>query len=291
MVAVKNGVVFPQTEIGADPAGVRAYAQAVQQMGYEHLAAYDHVLGADASVRPGWTGTYSSESLFHEPMVLFAHLAAVVPGLELVTSVIILPQRQTALVAKQAAEVDLLTGGRLRFGVGIGWNDVEYEGLGMNFRNRGRRFEEQIDLMRQLWTKPVLSYDGKYERITSAGINPLPIQKPIPIWIGASAEAAIKRAAEMADGYFPQRPLEGGWAATLDRVREWRRAAGRSVDDFGIDARVNASSGTPDDWHRTAEEWRALGVTHLTVNTMNGGLRGPDAHVERLRQVLPALSP
>jgi probable F420-dependent oxidoreductase len=285
---MRIGVVFPQTEIGSDPSGVKQYAQAAQQMGYEHLMAYDHVLGADPSVRPGWTG-YAAQDLFHEPMVLYGYLAAVTPSLELVTAVIILPQRQTVLAAKQAAEVDILTHGNFRYGIGIGWNPVEYEGLGMNFRDRGRRFEEQIELLRRLWTEPLLNYDGKYHKITAAGLNPLPVQRPIPLWIGASAEPAIKRAAEVADGYFPQRPLEGGWPATLEKVREWRSKAGKDPNDFGIDARVNLATGTPDDWRKAADEWRALGATHLTVNTMNGGLRGPDEHVKRLREGLAAL--
>jgi len=286
---VKIGVVFPQTEIGADPAGVRAYAQAVQQMGFNHLAVYDHVLGADTSARPDFRGPYTSESLFHEPMVLFGYLAAVAPRLELVTSVIILPQRQTALMAKQAAEVDVLTGGKQRFGIGIGWNDVEYEGLGMEFRNRGRRFEEQIELLRRLWTEPVLTFEGRYHHITAAGINPLPVQRPIPLWIGASAEAALKRAAVLADGYFPQRPLEGGWSATIEKMRQWRAEAGKDPDSLGIDARAPVAAGTPDDWHKAAEEWRALGATHLSINTMNAGLRGPDAHVKRLGEALAAI--
>jgi probable F420-dependent oxidoreductase len=283
------GVVFPQTEIGADPAGVRAYAQAVQDLGFKHLLAYDHVLGADPSNRPGWSG-YALEDMFHEPMVLYGYLAAVAPQLELVTGVIILPQRQTVLAAKQAAEVDVLSAGKLRFGVGIGWNPVEYEGLGMDFKNRGRRLEEQIDLLRRLWTEPVLDYAGRYHAITAAGLNPLPVQRPIPIWIGASAEPALKRAAELADGYFPQRPLEGGWPATMDRMREWLVAAGRDPSTFGVDQRINANDGTPDDWRTTAEEWRALGATHLTVHTMRCGLLGPDAHVERLRQAKEALT-
>jgi probable F420-dependent oxidoreductase len=203
--------------------------------------------------------------------------------------VIILPQRQTVLVAKQAAALDVLSNGRLRLGVGIGWNPVEYEALGMNFRNRARRFEEQIDLLRQLWTEPVITYEGQYHTITAAGLNPMPIQRPIPVWIGASAEPAIKRAAELADGYFPQRPLQGGWPATLDKIRGWLSAAGRDPAGFGIDARVQAGSGTPDDWRQQAEQWRGLGATHLSINTMNGGLRGPDAHVERLRQALQAV--
>src|SRR5918912_914154 len=182
------GAIFPQTEIGPDPAGVRAYAQAVQAMVLQHLEAYDHVLGADPAGHPGWEGTYDVNSQFHEPFVLFGLLAGVAPGLELVTAVIVLPQRQAALVAKQSAEVDVLTGGKLRLGVGIGWNAVEYEALGMDFHNRGRRFEEQIELMRRLWVEPSVDFQGKYHRVTAAGINPMPVQRPIPVWIGASAE-------------------------------------------------------------------------------------------------------
>jgi probable F420-dependent oxidoreductase len=283
------GVVFPQTEIGADPAGVRTYAQAVQQLGFEHLMVYDHVVGADPQSYPGWSGPYTSKSMFHEPFAVFGYLAALAPGLELVTGVIILPQRQTVLVAKQAAEVDVLSSGKFRLGVGIGWNKVEYEALGMDFHNRGRRFEEQIELMRRLWTEPVVSFEGRYHRVVAAGLNPLPVQRPIPLWIGGSSEPAIKRAAEMADGYFPQRPLEGGWPATMERIREWRQAAGRDPSDFGIEARLNANTGTPDDWHKTVVEWQGLGATHLSINTMGAGLQTPDAHVERLEQALQAV--
>lgn len=283
------GVVFPQTEIGADAGGVRAYVQAVQDMGFQHLEVYDHVIGADPAGYPGWSGPYNVNSLFHEPFVLFGYLAALAPRLELVTSVIILPQRQTVLVAKQAAEVDVLTGGRLRLGVGIGWNQVEYEALGIDFRTRARRFEEQIDVMRRLWSEQSVTYEGRFHTIHAAGIKPLPIQRPIPVWIGGSAESALKRAAEVADGFFPQRPLEGGWPATIERMRGWVAAAGRDPDQFGIDARVQASVGGPDEWRKQADEWRALRATHLSVNTMNAGLQGPDAHIERLRQVREAI--
>ena len=286
---MQMGAVFPQTEIGADAAGVRAYAQAARELGYRHLMAYDHVLGADPAGHPGWSGPYTHRSTFHEPFVLFGYLAATVPGLEFVTGVIILPQRQTALVAKQAAELDMLAGGRCRLGVGIGWNHVEYEALGMEFRNRARRFEEQIALLRRLWQEPVLTFEGRFHRVTAAGINPLPIQRPIPVWVGGSAEAALKRAARIADGFFTQRPLAEGWPATIDKLREWVRAAGRDPAAFGIDARINAGTGTPDEWHRAVEEWRSLGATHISINTMGGGLLGPDAHVERLREVAQVL--
>ncbi len=204
---------------------------------------------------------------------------------------LVLPQRQTALVAKQAAEIDILTGGRFRLGVGLGWNFVEFEALGEDFRNRGRRSEEQIEVLRRLWTEPAVDFEGRYHRIPAAGINPLPVQRPIPIWIGGSAEAALRRTALLADGYFPQRPLEGGWAATLERIRGWMEEAGRNPADLGIEWRLGVGEGTPDDWRREAEEWKALGATHLSVTTTRGGLRGPDAHIDRIRQAAEALLP
>ena len=283
------GVVFPQTEIGADPGGVHAFAQAAEEIGYGHLLAYDHVLGADVSQRSDWPGPYTAEHQFHELFVLFGYLAAVAPGLELVAGVLVLPQRQTALVAKQAAEVDLLTGGSLRLGVGLGWNYVEFDALGEDFRNRGRRSEEQIDVLRRLWTEPVVEFEGRWHRIPAAGLNPLPVQRPIPIWIGGSAEVAIRRAARLADGFFPQRPLEGGWPATMERFRGWIEEAGRNPADMGVEWRLNVAEGTPDDWRRSAEEWRALGATHVSVAAMRGGL-DVDGHIARIGEAFTALS-
>jgi probable F420-dependent oxidoreductase len=287
---MRLGAVFPQTEIGADPAGVRAFAQGVSELGFDHLMAYDHVLGADRERHQHLVGPYRAEHMFHEILVLFGYLAGVAPGLELVTGVVIAPQRQSALLAKQAAEIDLLTGGRFRLGLGIGWNDVEYEALGMDFSNRGRRFDEQIELLRRLWTEPVFDFQGRWHTVTAAGINPLPVQQPIPIWIGGSAERALQRAARLADGLFPQRPLEGGWPATLERMREWATEAGRNFDEFGIDQRISVAEGTSDEWRAIAEEWRGLGATHLTLATMGGGLEGADGHLERLREAKAALA-
>ncbi|MGH3489331.1 MAG: LLM class F420-dependent oxidoreductase, partial [Actinopolymorphaceae bacterium] len=201
---MRIGVVFPQTSIGADRGAIRTYAQAVEELGYTHLLAFDHVLGADPAQHPGWSGPYTHVSTFHEPFVLFGFLAGI-SSLELVTGVIVLPQRQTALVAKQAAEVDILTDGRSRLGVGIGWNTVEYEALGEDFHTRGRRMEEQIEVMRRLWTEPVLTFEGRDHRITAAGIAPLPVQRPVPIWLGAqSAPRSLRRAGRLGDGWMPQ---------------------------------------------------------------------------------------
>jgi len=287
---VRLGVVFPQTEIGSDAGGVRAYGEAVADAGFDHVLAYDHVLGADPGGHPGFSGPYTAASAFHEPLVLYGFLAAVAPRLELVTGILILPQRQTALVAKQAAEIDLLTGGRFRLGVGLGWNAVEYEALGMTFADRGRRVEEQIEVLRRLWESPVVSFEGRYHTITAAGINPLPVQRPIPIWMGGFSEPALRRIARLADGYFPgATPPDGGWRETLDRMRRWRQTEGRVAADLGIEARIQAGTGHPDDWRRQAAEWQALGATHVAVNTMGGGLAGPDAHIERITLAKAAL--
>jgi probable F420-dependent oxidoreductase len=210
-----------------------------------------------------------------------AYLAGSAPRLGLLTSVVILPQRQTVLAAKQAVELDLMTNGRFRFGVGIGWNPVEYEALGLSFKNRARRFEEQIDLMRRLWTERLVTFDGRYHIVSAAGLNPLPVQRPIPVWVGAHAEPGVKRACAIADGYLPLRPLEGGWQATIDKVHGWLREAGRDPAAFGIEGRLDTSNGNQEDWRATVEMWRGFGASHLSVGT--GGLAGVDAHIERLR--------
>jgi probable F420-dependent oxidoreductase len=283
------GVVFPQTEIGASPVAVRDYAQAAEELGYAHLLAYDHVLGADARRHPGWNGPYSHLDMFHEPLVLFGYLAALTRRLELVSGVIILGQRQTALLAKQAAQVDVLSGGRLRLGLGIGWNHVEYEALGTNFHDRGRRSEEQIAVLRALWTQQVVDFQGRWHRITAAGLNPLPVQQPIPIWLGGRAEAVVKRVARVADGWFPQFSPDKAGEETLNRLHHYAREAGRDPATIGIEARINFAGGNPDLWGQQAEAWQKLGATHLSVNTMKAGLTSPDEHIKALRQVKEAL--
>ena len=281
---MKLGVVFPQTEIGSDPGAVSEYAQAAESMGYNHILAFDHVLGANADSRPGWSGAYRHTDAFHEPFVLFGYLAAVTSSVELVTGVIILPQRQTALVAKQTAAVDVLSQGRLRLGIGIGWNAVEYEALGEDFHNRGRRSEEQIDLMRKLWTNDLITYKGRWHKITDAGLNPLPVQQPIPVWFGGAAPQTIRRVATMGDGWFPLfRPDDQG-RELIESMREQAAAAGRGPDDIGVESWVSIRDSSEDEWKRTAEAWRELGATHLSVNTMNAGLESPQAHIEAIER-------
>lgn len=277
------GAIFPQNEIGADPGAIREYAQAVEGMGFGHILVYDHVLGADPAHREGWRG-YNHTHLFHEPFVLYGYLAAITQEIELVTGVVILPQRQTALVAKQAAEVDVLTGGRLRLGVGVGWNPVEYEGLGMDFHSRGKMIEEQVEVLRLLWTQEVVSYEGRWHCITEAGINPLPVQRPIPVWMGGYADALLRRTARMGDGWFPQMKPDETANEMVGRLRRYTEEAGRAPESVGIEARVSIGEGSREEWMRWTEGWRALGATHLGVNTMNAGLGSVAEHIDALRR-------
>ena len=278
------GVIFPQTEIGTDPVAIRDYAQAAEDLGYSHLLVYDHVIGASAEHRPDCRGPSDHRTQFHEPFVLFGYLAGVTQRIQLVTGILILPQRQTALVAKQAAEVDVMSGGRLRLGVGIGWNDVEYEALGEDFHTRGSRVEEQIEVMRALWTQEVVNFQGKWHHITDAGINPLPIQRPIPLWMGGGAEPVIRRVARLADGWFPQfRPDEQG-REILERLFTYAREAGRDPASIGIEGRAGIANGGPDDWAKTVEAWQQMGATHLGVNTMSAGLDTPAKHIDAIRR-------
>jgi probable F420-dependent oxidoreductase len=283
------GAVLPQTEIGIDPGAIRAYAQAVEEMGYDHILAYDHVLGADLATRPDWRGPYNSATQFHEPFVLFGYLAAITQRVELVTGVIILPQRQTALVAKQAAEVDVLSGGRVRLGVGVGWNPVEYAALNEDFSNRGARSEEQIQVLRALWSAEAISFAGRWHHIDAAGINPLPLRRAIPIWLGGSAEATLKRAGKLGDGWFPQRPPDDEARAMVERLREYTRAAGRPESAVGIEARLSVNQVPQASWVDYATAWKALGATHLTINTMGMDYATVAEHLATLQQVKSAL--
>jgi probable F420-dependent oxidoreductase len=296
------GVVFPQSEIGNDPGAIRDYAQAVEGLGYTHVAAFDHVIGANPASRPGWKPLYTHENAFHEVFVLFGFLAGCTERLGLVTSILILPQRQAALVAKQAAEVDVLSGGRMRLGVANGWNPVEYEALGEDFRTRGRRIEEQIAFMRALWTDELAEFEGERHAIHDAGINPPPVQRPIPVWLGGMADAVVGRVGRIADGWFPRFPGLGKRgpteimptrpeepAAIVARMREHAAAAGRDPAAIGIEGRVRLCGRTEEEWFAELEDWRALGATHMQVYTMEHGLKGADAHVGPLRRFAGAM--
>jgi probable F420-dependent oxidoreductase len=282
---VKVGAVFPQIESGNDPIAIREYAQAVEAMGYTHILAYDHVLGAGIDTRPDWSGPYTSDSVFHEVFALFSYLAGLTNTVELVTAVLILPQRQTALVAKQAAQVDVLSGGRLRLGVGVGWNAVEYEGLNENFRDRGVRSEEQIALLRALWADPVITFKGRWHTIDNAGINPLPPRRSIPLWIGGYSEATIKRVGDMGDGWFPWRAPDDEMRAQIERLHAYAEAAGRDPAQIGLEPQLSVGRMPENEWEGHVRGWQELGATHLCVNTMSAGCTSLAEHITLLRTV------
>ena len=287
---MKLGVVFPQTEIGTEPAAIREYAQAAERAGYDHLLIYDHVLGADPDRPGGLRGPYTHESVFHEPLVLCGYLAAITQRLELVTGILILPQRQTALVAKQAAQVAVLSGNRLRLGVAVGWNPIEFEALNEDFSNRGRRIEEQIALLRALWSRDVISFEGRWHHVNKAGINPRPPDGFIPIWMGGMSDAAIERTGRLADGWFPQYREPKELAAGVARMRAAAETAGRDPGAIGIEARVTLT-GAEGDIPRAvklAREWQQAGATHLTVNTMGAGLTSHERHIEAVEAFIRA---
>lgn len=279
---MRIGVIFPQTEIGDDVGAVRAYGETVAELGFTHILVYDHVVGADLTVHQGWF-PYDITSTFHEPFVLFGYLAAVAP-IELVTGIIILPQRQTVLVAKQAAEVDLLTGGRFRLGVGLGWNRVEYEALGKSFGDRGRRMDEQIPLLRRLWTEESVTKPGDQESVIAAGLAPLPVQRPIPVWIGAASEPAYHRVGRLADGWFPQMPPGEHLDRALAVIAEAAEAAGRDPATIAMEGRVPWDPADPDRSTQQVQQWREADASHVTINTMGRGLATVDDHLGALTQ-------
>jgi probable F420-dependent oxidoreductase len=281
------GVVFPQTEIGSDPTVIRDFAQTAEGLGYTHILVYDHVLGAVHQGRePRLTGPYTEETPFHEPFVLFGYMAGLTSKIEFVTGVIILPQRQTALVAKQAAQIDVLSGGRLRLGVGVGWNYVEYDALGENFHNRGRRQEEQIEVIRRLWTEPVVTFEGRYHKIDRAGLNPMP-NRQIPVWMGGFSDPAYERAARIADGFILTSRAQNAVAMAAS-IKEKVAAAGRNPDAFGIDA-IMGMQGEAKDWASTLGVWRDAKASHVSLVDMGMGL-DPGQHIAALERYHRALA-
>jgi probable F420-dependent oxidoreductase len=277
---VRIGVVFPQMEIGADAGAVRAYAEQVEALGFSHLLAYDHVVGADPQIHVGWDGPNDLHITFHEPLVMFGHLAAVTASLELVTGIVILPQRQAVPVPKQAAEGDLLSGGRLRLGVGLDWNAVEYEALGQDFSTRGRRCEEQVDLMRRLWTEETVTYRGRWHRVTGAGLAAA-VAAAKPGVVGAASPPAYRRAGRLADGWFP---MAGPGPQLDEAVRVPRQAAteaGRDLGRIAMEGRVSWR-GNQEEFVDDVRRWAAAGASHVSINTMGAGLSSVDDHLAAL---------
>ena len=286
------GVTVPIIEFGADLPAVRDFVQAAEDLGYAHIRISDHVLGADPQFHPEVRiFPYNYKSYVHEPFTLMGYLAAITKRLQLVAAILILPQRQTALVAKQAAEVDVLSGGRLRLGIGVGWNPVEYEALGEDFHDRGRRSEEQIAVLRALWTQEVVSFKGRWHQITHAGINPLPVQRPIPIWIGVGGplgpippEVSLRRIGRMADGWFPVFPPDQAAREVIARVHGYAREAGRDPAAIGMDCMMTLAGKGPEDWITEVKAWEEMGATHLSVGTSGGELGSPQQHIDAIRR-------
>lgn len=275
---MKLGITLPLIDIKGDPATVRDFAQAAEAIGYHGLAAPDHVLGVNVASRPDWGQRNTSQDFFHDPFVLFAFLSACTARIEFSTQVMILAQRQTALVAKQAASLDVLSQGRFRFGVGIGWNPVEFTGLNENFKNRGKRSEEQIQVLKALWAEPHVTFKGAYHTIDDAGINPLPVRRSIPLWLGGHEDVTLRRIAKWGDGWIMlAHPLGDEARAAFDTLRGYAKAEGRDAGQIGLEVWVSAAEGTPDDWRRAVQGWKDLGVTHVTLNNVYA--RGPHKRI------------
>ncbi|MCL5429694.1 MAG: LLM class F420-dependent oxidoreductase [Chloroflexi bacterium] len=281
---MRFGVVFPQLEFGHDPGALREYAQTAEALGYTHLLAYDHVLGANPKRPGGWKGPYTHENPFLEPFVLFSFLAQLTKRLEFTTGILILPQRQTALVAKQAATLDVLSGGRLRLGVGLGWNEVEYQALGEKFSNRGRRIEEQIKVLQRLWAEPLVKFEGRWHQIPDAGLNPLPVNRKIPIWFGGHHENVLKRVAKYGDGWMPNYRKAADVQPHLELLDKFLETQGKKRSDIGLEARIQFGDGDPNAWRQTLEEWKAVDATHITINTMGVGLDTPQKHIDAIKK-------
>jgi probable F420-dependent oxidoreductase len=281
---MRIGAIFPHFEFGNDPTAVSVYARTAESLGLAHIGADDHVIGPNP-VRPGgYNGWTSYRTAFHEPFVLFGFMAAVTTRIELATAILILPQRQTVLAAKQAAALDVLSGGRLRLGIGNGWNEIEYQSLGMEFTNRARRIEEQIDLMRRLWTQELVDFKGKFHHVPDAGLNPLPVQRPIPIWFGGQSEPVIRRAARLGDGWMPTYADAQEAASGLELFNASLREAGRSRAEVGLEGRIPYASGDPGRWRELYAGWRDAGASHISLVATDSGLQGAEEHIRALQK-------
>lgn len=282
------GVTFPQTDIEATPRSIQRYASTVETLGYDFVLAYDHVLGVEPP-DPDWGGAYDYTDQFLEPFVLFSHQAAITTDLQFVTGVLVLPQRETPLVAKQAATLDVLSDGRLVLGVGVGWNEREYRNLGTAFRNRGARIEEQVAVLRELWRHELVDFEGEWHRIHDAGINPLPEQRQIPVWMGGGADVVLRRIARLADGWVaPSWPMPA-FRSKLESLREYLAEAGRDPETFPVGVRLDPESLDGDAWLDHVEAFDDLGVTHVGVHTMSLGYETADEHLEVLADVMSDL--
>lgn len=285
-----SGIVFPQTEIDAEPGAVRAFAQGSESLGFDGLMIFDHVVGADLKNRPGWSGWYDLQHSFHEIFVVMGFIAAVTEKIRLVTGILIAPQRQTSLIAKQAAEVDVLSAGRLTLGIGVGWNDVEFVALNEDFSNRGKRCEEQIEVLRALWTNRSVDFTGEFHRLPEIGIKPLPVQQPIPIYLGGQVDAVLKRVARLGDGWLPMDPPESV-KPKLEKLACYCEESGRALTDLDIPCTISLADHDFDWVQAQVESWKQLGATGFYLDTMNCGFATVDAHLraaQTFKQILDA---
>jgi probable F420-dependent oxidoreductase len=294
---MKVGVVYPQTELGQDPTAIRDYAQTAEGMGFSHIMAYEHVLGANPKRTGGWQGPYTHQHAFMEPFVLFSFLAGQTHKIGFTTGILILPQRQAVLVAKQAACLDVLSGGRLRLGVGLGWNEVEYTALNQEFHNRGRRIEEQIEVMRLLWKNPLVDFKGRWHQILDAGLNPMPLASSIPVWFGGHADRVLERAARLGDGWMPNYRSPAEALPALEKLDQYLARTGRARTQpgaaenggFGLEARIPYGAGDPEDWQSLIDGWRNLAVTHISFNTMGVGFSTASDHIQAIQRIAQAV--
>lgn len=283
---MKIGCVFPHSEIGDDMSMVRDFFQTAEGLGYDHVLCIDHVLQNREAKGSPWAHNYTIDRTFHEPLTLFAYASGITTTIKFASAVLVLPQRQATVVAKQAAEVDQLSGGRLRLGCGIGWSPEEYQGLGMHYKTRARRFEEQIELMRRLWTEETVTFKGDFHEIQDMGMNPRPVQRPIPIWIGAFQENAVRRAARLGDGYSlnPQAKPDDETRRMLDRISQWQAEFGRDPEAFGLNATLHHWGRDEADWAADLKDWDGLGVSHVSFRTIDSKLPSPQAHLTELER-------
>jgi probable F420-dependent oxidoreductase len=274
------GLVYPQTELGDDPVVVRDYAQAAEALGFSHILTYEHVLGANPNRPGGWNGPYTYQDPFLDPFVLFAYMAGVTQTLTFATGILILPQRETAVVAKQVATLMALSNGRFRFGVGVGWNEVEYVALNQNFHTRGRRMEEQLEVLDRLWNEELVTYAGEWHTIPDAGLNPRPVQ-PVPVWFGGHADVVLRRLARWGAGWFPGYRRAADAQPLLDKLDGYLAEYGRSRADVGIEWRLHWVDGAHS-WESTMTGWQGI-ASHMSLNTMNAGLSTPEEHMQAMR--------
>ena len=280
---MKIGLVFPQTEFGNDTVALRDYTQTAESLGFTHVLAYDHVLGANPNRPGGWNGPYTYQTAFHEVFVLFSFMAALTTKLEFITGILILPQRDTSLVAKQAASLDVLSNGRFRLGIGVGWNKVEMEALGYDFHTRGQRVEEQIDVLKLLFTQELVTFKGEWHDLPDVGLNPLPVQRPIPIWLGGHADVVLQRIARKGDGWLPGYRTAEAAKESLDKLEGYLVENGRSLSDIGLEPRLHYQDG-PEAWQNYLQGWQAAGATHLSFNTMGVGFDTPQKHLQAVEE-------